>query len=92
MQTPLRGFQQKLVQAAKVGNHIIVLPTGTGKTRIVVELAHQMLQANPQSRIVVLTPTTTLAQQQQGTAPAYVLPGLCAVVCSSCSARLHFVC
>lgn len=63
---PLRDYQSRLVEAAKFGNHIIVLPTGTGKTRIVVELARQLLYSKATSRIVFLTPTVTLAQQQLG--------------------------
>ena len=63
---PLHVFQQRLVEAAKVGNCIIVLPTGTGKTRIVVELARQLLHTKATSHIVFLAPTVTLAQQQLG--------------------------
>ena len=65
---PLRDYQQALVTAAHAnGNHIIVLPTGTGKTRIVLELARLLLQNKPGSHTVILTQTVTLAQQQAGT-------------------------
>ena len=68
MNAPLRDYQQALVKAAGTkGNHIIVLPTGTGKTRIVVELARQLSLSKPGSRTIFLTATVTLAQQQAGT-------------------------
>ena len=69
---PLRGYQTRLIAAASSGsgNHIIVLPTGTGKTRIAVELGRQLLEAQAKSRIVFLVPTVTLAEQQAGKGPS----------------------
>lgn len=66
MQEPLRDCQQRLVDAASTGNHLIVLPTGAGKTRIAIELAARILQADLQSHIVFLADNRTLALQQQG--------------------------
>ena len=84
MNAPLRNYQQALVKAAGAcGNHIVVLPTGTGKTRIVVELTRQLLQSKPGSLIVFLTATVTLAQQQAGM-------NLTSCICSSC--RSHTGC
>ena len=68
---PLRDYQLRLVEAASSGNHIIVLPTGTGKTRIAVELGRRLLKAKPTNRIVFLVPTVTLAEQQAGTVSSY---------------------
>ena len=66
MSAPVRDYQQRLVEAAKTGNHIIVLPTGSGKTRIAIELTRQLLSGDSAKRVVFLTPTVTLAQQQTG--------------------------
>ncbi|MEW5299459.1 MAG: hypothetical protein WDW36_002474 [Sanguina aurantia] len=45
------------------GNHIIVAPTGSGKTAIFVELARRRLTANRNSKILVLVPTVNLTLQ-----------------------------
>lgn len=63
----LRGFQHKLLDHIKQGgNHIIVAPTGSGKTRIAVELSALWLAKKSTARTLFLTNTVPLAQQQAG--------------------------
>ena len=69
MQCPLYAHQEALVKAASVpGNHIIVAGTGTGKTRVAVELSRKLLLSKPKSHVVFLAQSVTLAQQQAGDA------------------------
>lgn len=64
---PLHGYQKRLlVYVGKGGNHIIVAPTVSGKTRIAVELAGLVLGRKPTARILFLTQTVALAEQQTG--------------------------
>ena len=78
--TPLREYQKALVKAAQTaGNHIIVLPTGLGKTRIVVELSHELLTCKPTSHVVFVTATVTLAQQQAGGRPSATMLAILSV-------------
>ncbi len=51
---------------SKGQNHIIVAPTGSGKTRVAVEVAGLLFQRKPSARILFLTPTVALAEQQTG--------------------------
>ena len=63
----LHGYQQQLVECVSQGqNHIIVAPTGSGKTRVAVEVAGLLFQRKPSARILFLTPTVVLAEQQTG--------------------------
>ena len=63
----LHGYQQQLVDCISKGqNHIIVAPTGSGKTRVAVEVAGLLFQRKPSARILFLTPTVALAEQQTG--------------------------
>ena len=63
----LHGYQQQLVDCVSKGqNHIIVAPTGSGKTRVAVEVAGLLFQRKPSARILFLTPTVALAEQQTG--------------------------
>ena len=45
---------------------------GSGKTRIAVELAGQLLLRKPQAKVVFLTMTVALTQQQAGVLPCTV--------------------
>lgn len=66
--TPLHAYQTRLLDCVgKGGNHIIVAPTGSGKTRVAVELAGLVLVRKPTARIFFLTQTVALAEQQTGT-------------------------
>ena len=63
----LRGYQQRVADAAKQGGNIIfVAPTGSGKTAVAVAHSVHVLQQEPAARIVFLAPTVPLAQQQTG--------------------------
>ena len=63
----LHGYQQQLVECVSNGqNHIIVAPTGSGKTRVAVELAGHLFERKPTARILFLAPTVALAEQQTG--------------------------
>ncbi|KAL0044320.1 hypothetical protein WJX82_011427 [Trebouxia sp. C0006] len=63
----LHGYQQQLVDCVSKGqNHIIVAPTGSGKTRVAVEVAGLLFLRKPSARILFLTPTVALAEQQTG--------------------------
>ena len=63
----LHGFQQEVVDCVNGGgNHIIVAPTGSGKTRIAVEAAGVVFQRKPAARVLFLTATVALAEQQTG--------------------------
>ncbi|DBA88746.1 TPA: hypothetical protein ACH3X1_004165 [Trebouxia sp. C0004] len=65
--TQLRSYQQRALDHIKGGgNYILVAPTGSGKTRIAVELAGLLLQKTPEAKIVFLATTVALAQQQAG--------------------------
>ena len=63
----LHGYQQQLVDCVSKGqNHIIVAPTGNGKTQVAVEVAGLLFQRKPFACILFLTPTVALAEQQTG--------------------------
>lgn len=67
MNTPLHGYQKRLLDCVgKGGNHIIVAPTGSGKTRVAVEFASLILERKPTACILFLTQTVALAEQQTG--------------------------
>ncbi len=90
----LHGFQQQLVDCVSKGqNHIIVAPTGSGKTRVAVEVAGLLFQRKPSARILFLTPTVALAEQQTGEHLAVCTEQACrdglavqmrAICCSAC--------
>lgn len=45
--------------------------TGSGKTRIAVEVAAQLLRRKPRAKVVCLATTVALAQQQAGTCSGF---------------------
>mmetsp|Transcript_39939 Transcript_39939/g.128058 ORF Transcript_39939/g.128058 Transcript_39939/m.128058 type:complete len:609 (-) Transcript_39939:93-1919(-) len=62
---PLRSYQASMVQEALGrGNHIVVLPTGAGKTLVSFEVMFAALQRHPSRGIVFLAPTVALVNQQ----------------------------
>ena len=68
----LHRYQQVLLDCvAKGRNHIVVAPTGSGKTRIAVETAGILLQRKPGAKVLYLAPTVSLTEQQTG---QHVLP------------------
>ncbi|KAM9784679.1 probable ATP-dependent RNA helicase DHX58 isoform X2 [Syngnathus typhle] len=60
----LHGYQEEVVQRALQGENIIVwLPTGAGKTRAAVYVAHKHLERTPGAKVVVLVNTVHLVEQ-----------------------------
>ncbi|XP_077351077.1 ATP-dependent RNA helicase DHX58 [Festucalex cinctus] len=60
----LHGYQEEVVQGALRGENIIVwLPTGAGKTRAAVYVAHKHLQRTTGAKVVVLVNTVHLVEQ-----------------------------
>ena len=47
---------------------LTMISAGSGKTRIAVELAGQLLKSKPKAKVVFLATTVALAQQQAGEA------------------------
>jgi superfamily II DNA or RNA helicase len=70
------------ISAKKATRKLYVAPTGSGKTRVGVEVAKAYLAGNPKRRVVVLTPTRETATQWYDTFAAcgieagYVLAGM----------------
>jgi ERCC4-related helicase len=60
-----RNYQTEISQTATVNNTLVVLPTGTGKTKIAVLTAIARLNSKIPSNILVLTPTKPLSAQIQ---------------------------
>eukprot|EP00743_Colponemidia_sp_Colp-15_P003985 GILK01004297.1.p1 GENE.GILK01004297.1~~GILK01004297.1.p1 ORF type:complete len:319 (+),score=50.73 GILK01004297.1:64-1020(+) len=61
----LRGYQSRLLEAAKRENTIAVLPTGAGKTLLASALAVEANRRFPTRLVVFLVPTIPLVKQQQ---------------------------
>jgi len=65
----LRYYQEEAVNSVydyfmvKSGNPIIAMPTGTGKSIVIAELARRVLQAYPSQRIQMVTHVKTLIEQ-----------------------------
>jgi len=63
----LRGYQRRLVAAARSGgNFIFVAPTNSGKTAVALEHAAHVLGKDSSARVVFVAPTVALATQQAG--------------------------
>ncbi|MDD5163275.1 MAG: DEAD/DEAH box helicase [Candidatus ainarchaeum sp.] len=61
-----RAFQETLAnRVLAAGNSLIVAPTALGKTVIAAIVAANVLQKNPESKILFLSPTKPLAEQHQ---------------------------
>lgn len=61
----LRSYQDALARAAREpGNHVVVLPTGAGKTLISFDLIFTALLRHPRKIVVFLAPTILLVNQQ----------------------------
>ena len=61
----LRRYQDALARAAREpGNHVVVLPTGAGKTLISFDLIFTALLRHPRKIVVFLAPTILLVNQQ----------------------------
>ena len=69
MNGALRGYQQRVLDCVLLNqgqNYIIVAPTASGKTRIPIEVAGALLQRKPSAKILFLSPTVALTEQQTG--------------------------
>jgi Fanconi anemia group M protein len=62
-----REYQEKIFDACKAGNTLVVLPTGLGKTIISAMLVDHRLQKYPNSRALFLAPTKPLLNQHMRT-------------------------
>lgn len=71
-----RVYQQVLLDSARQGNTLIVLPTGLGKTQIAIMLAADRLSSLPQSKVLMMAPTRPLVTQHRETFEGTIdLPG-----------------
>jgi len=62
---PPREYQLAVVKDAVERNTLVVLPTGLGKTLISVLAAAQLLERNPEMRVLVMAPTRPLVLQHR---------------------------
>jgi superfamily II DNA or RNA helicase len=61
---PLRDYQYKAVtQAIRRQRAILLSPTGSGKSFIIYAIARWILRDNPDDKILVIVPTTSLVEQ-----------------------------
>jgi hypothetical protein len=60
----LRKDQKEAVGKCLAGNHIINMPTGSGKTLISVKIVDHFLQMRPDKNVVFVVPTCALVRQQ----------------------------
>ncbi len=58
-----REYQEKIFEACKNKNSLVVLPTGIGKTLIALMLTIDRMQKFPTEKVVFLAPTRPLAEQ-----------------------------
>jgi ERCC4-related helicase len=58
-----REYQKKIAETASSTNTLVVLPTGLGKTIIAILVAAKVLEARPESKVMVLAPTRPLVLQ-----------------------------
>ncbi|KAK7473368.1 hypothetical protein BaRGS_00035416 [Batillaria attramentaria] len=61
----LRPYQEKLLHSAREGKNVmIVMPTGTGKTYVVLKYMQEFLSRSMYGRVMFLAPKIKLAEQQ----------------------------
>ena len=58
-----RNYQNSILETAKNSNTLVILPTGLGKTKISILLAIHELNKNPNSKILITSPTKPLSSQ-----------------------------
>ena len=58
-----REYQKRIARTAADTNTLVVLPTGLGKTMIAIMVAAEVLQKDPDSKVMVLAPTRPLVIQ-----------------------------
>ena len=60
-----RPYQEEIIKTSKKNNTLVVLPTGTGKTKIGILTAIERLNSYPVSNILIVSPTKPLSAQIQ---------------------------
>jgi len=58
-----RPYQENILNTSRQKNTLVVLPTGTGKTKIAILLAIDRLNKFPNSKVLICTPTKPLSAQ-----------------------------
>lgn len=61
---PLRTYQKRIIKEVTGKNALVVLPTGSGKTRIAAEVTLRFMSTRKNVKILFLAPTCILAKQQ----------------------------
>lgn len=59
----IRTYQEAILGTASKKNTLCVIPTGLGKTTLAVLLAAHRLEKNPESKILIMSPTRPLCEQ-----------------------------
>lgn len=62
-----RLYQQVILDSARQGNTLVVLPTGLGKTQIAVMLAAHKISKNNSLKVLMMAPTRPLVLQHKDT-------------------------
>lgn len=71
-----REYQNKIVETAKTGNTLVVLPTGLGKTPIAALVCAHCLGKDADRKILFLAPTKPLVEQHKTTFEKFFKTGL----------------
>ncbi|MBI2075951.1 MAG: DEAD/DEAH box helicase family protein [Candidatus Aenigmarchaeota archaeon] len=71
-----REYQNKIVEAAKTSNTLVVLPTGLGKTPIAALVSAHCLDRDADKKILFLAPTKPLVEQHKATFEKFFKTGL----------------
>lgn len=61
---PVRGYQVRMAQAALLGNTLVCLPTGLGKTFVAAVVMYNFYRWFPSGKVLFLAPTKPLVAQQ----------------------------
>ncbi|XP_074725371.1 Fanconi anemia group M protein isoform X2 [Strix uralensis] len=61
---PVRGYQVRMAHAALVGNTLVCLPTGLGKTFVAAVVMYNFYRWFPSGKVLFLAPTKPLVAQQ----------------------------
>ncbi|XP_050753418.1 Fanconi anemia group M protein [Gymnogyps californianus] len=73
---PVRGYQVRMAHAALLGNTLVCLPTGLGKTFVAAVVMYNFYRWFPSGKVLFLAPTKPLvAQQMEACARVMGIPG-----------------
>ncbi|GAB0191217.1 Fanconi anemia group M protein [Grus japonensis] len=61
---PVRGYQVRMARAALLGNTLVCLPTGLGKTFVAAVVMYNFYRWFPSGKVLFLAPTKPLVAQQ----------------------------